>query len=81
MKSSFVSNFRPFRFTDGYGVVTPTSDTDFAGMCRGLGVDGKSALEALRHYIDDTLGRPPRSSFPGVAKLRREALGMMVVQS
>jgi crotonobetainyl-CoA:carnitine CoA-transferase CaiB-like acyl-CoA transferase len=40
MKSSFVSNFRPFRFTDGYGVVTPTSDADFAGMCRGLGVDG-----------------------------------------
>jgi crotonobetainyl-CoA:carnitine CoA-transferase CaiB-like acyl-CoA transferase len=40
MKSSFSSNFRPFRFTDGYGVVTPTSDADFAGMCRGFGVDG-----------------------------------------
>jgi crotonobetainyl-CoA:carnitine CoA-transferase CaiB-like acyl-CoA transferase len=40
MKSSFVSNFRPFRFTDGYGTVTPTSDADFAGMCRCLGVDG-----------------------------------------
>lgn len=40
MKSSFVSNFRPFRFTDGYGIVTPTSDADFAGMCRGFGVDG-----------------------------------------
>jgi crotonobetainyl-CoA:carnitine CoA-transferase CaiB-like acyl-CoA transferase len=40
MKSSFSSNFRPFRFTDGYGVVTPTSDADFAGMCRGLGVEG-----------------------------------------
>jgi crotonobetainyl-CoA:carnitine CoA-transferase CaiB-like acyl-CoA transferase len=40
MKSSFSSNFRPFRFTDGWGVVTPTSDADFAGMCRGLGVDG-----------------------------------------
>jgi crotonobetainyl-CoA:carnitine CoA-transferase CaiB-like acyl-CoA transferase len=40
MKSSFSSNFRPFRFTDGYGVVTPTSDADFAGMCKGFGVDG-----------------------------------------
>ena len=45
-----------------------------------LGVDGKSAVEALRHYIDYTLGRPPRSNFPGVAKVRREALGMMVVR-
>ncbi len=40
MKSSFSSNFKPFRFTDGYGVVTPTSDADFAGMCKGFGVDG-----------------------------------------
>jgi crotonobetainyl-CoA:carnitine CoA-transferase CaiB-like acyl-CoA transferase len=40
MKSSFSSNFKPFRFTDGYGVVTPTSDADFAGMCKGFGVEG-----------------------------------------
>jgi crotonobetainyl-CoA:carnitine CoA-transferase CaiB-like acyl-CoA transferase len=40
MKSSFVSNFRPFRFTDGWGIVTPTSDADFSGMCRAFGVDG-----------------------------------------
>jgi hypothetical protein len=46
-----------------------------------LGVDSESAPEALRHYLDDTLGRPPRSNFPGVAKLRREALGMMVMRS
>ena len=38
--SSFVKGFRPFRFEDGWGIVTPTSDADFAGMCRGLGVDG-----------------------------------------
>jgi crotonobetainyl-CoA:carnitine CoA-transferase CaiB-like acyl-CoA transferase len=38
--SSFVANFRPFRFTDGWGIATPTSDADFAGMCRALGVDG-----------------------------------------
>lgn len=38
--SSFVSNFRPFRFVDGWGICTPTSDANFAGMCRALGVDG-----------------------------------------
>jgi crotonobetainyl-CoA:carnitine CoA-transferase CaiB-like acyl-CoA transferase len=38
--SSFVAGFRPFRFVDGWGVVTPTSADDFIGMCRGLGVDG-----------------------------------------
>jgi crotonobetainyl-CoA:carnitine CoA-transferase CaiB-like acyl-CoA transferase len=30
----------PLRFTDGWGVVTPTGDADFAGMCKALGVDG-----------------------------------------
>jgi len=38
--SSFVANFRPFRFRDGWGICTPTSDADFAGMCRAMGVDG-----------------------------------------
>ena len=32
--SSFVAGFRPMRFVDGWGIVTPTSDADFAGMCR-----------------------------------------------
>jgi crotonobetainyl-CoA:carnitine CoA-transferase CaiB-like acyl-CoA transferase len=38
--SSFVSNFRPFEFLDGWGICTPTSDADFAGMCRAFGVEG-----------------------------------------
>jgi crotonobetainyl-CoA:carnitine CoA-transferase CaiB-like acyl-CoA transferase len=38
--SSFVAGFRPFRFNDGWGIVTPTSDADFAGMCRALDVAG-----------------------------------------
>jgi crotonobetainyl-CoA:carnitine CoA-transferase CaiB-like acyl-CoA transferase len=38
--SSFVAGFRPMRFVDGWGIVTPTADADFAGMCRALGVDG-----------------------------------------
>jgi crotonobetainyl-CoA:carnitine CoA-transferase CaiB-like acyl-CoA transferase len=38
--SSFVAGFRPMRFDDGWGIVTPTSDHDFAGMCKALGVEG-----------------------------------------
>jgi crotonobetainyl-CoA:carnitine CoA-transferase CaiB-like acyl-CoA transferase len=38
--SSFVSTFKPFRFTDGWGIATPTSDADFAGMCKAFAVDG-----------------------------------------
>jgi crotonobetainyl-CoA:carnitine CoA-transferase CaiB-like acyl-CoA transferase len=38
--SSFVAGFAPFRFIDGWGSITPTSDRDFAGMCRALGVTG-----------------------------------------
>jgi crotonobetainyl-CoA:carnitine CoA-transferase CaiB-like acyl-CoA transferase len=40
MNSSFVAGFRPMRFVDGWGVVVPTTDADFAGMCRALGVEG-----------------------------------------
>ncbi len=38
--SSFVQGFKPMRFADGWGIATPTSDADFVGICRGLGVDG-----------------------------------------
>ncbi len=38
--SSFVAGFQPMRFADGWGIVTPTSDHDFAGMCKALDVDG-----------------------------------------
>lgn len=38
--SSFVAGFRPFRFDDGWGIVTPTSDADFAGLCKALDVPG-----------------------------------------
>lgn len=38
--SSFVAGFEPMRFEDGWGIVTPTSDADFAGMCKALGVEG-----------------------------------------
>jgi crotonobetainyl-CoA:carnitine CoA-transferase CaiB-like acyl-CoA transferase len=38
--SSFVAGSQPFRFVDAWGIVTPTSDHDFVGMCRALGVEG-----------------------------------------
>ncbi|HZP28635.1 MAG TPA: CaiB/BaiF CoA-transferase family protein [Acidimicrobiia bacterium] len=37
---SFAAGARPFRFTDGWAVATPTADADFFGMCRAFGVDG-----------------------------------------
>jgi crotonobetainyl-CoA:carnitine CoA-transferase CaiB-like acyl-CoA transferase len=40
MNSSFVAGFQPMRFIDGWGIVTPTSDADFAGMCKALDVEG-----------------------------------------
>jgi crotonobetainyl-CoA:carnitine CoA-transferase CaiB-like acyl-CoA transferase len=40
LNSSFVAGFRPMRFADGWGITTPTSDHDFAGMCKALGVSG-----------------------------------------
>ncbi|HEX7096016.1 MAG TPA: CaiB/BaiF CoA-transferase family protein [Acidimicrobiales bacterium] len=50
---SFAAGARPFRFLDGWGVATPTSDSDFFGMCRAFGVDGyddpRVASPTLRH--------------------------------
>jgi crotonobetainyl-CoA:carnitine CoA-transferase CaiB-like acyl-CoA transferase len=40
MNSSFTQGSRPFRFADGWGIATPTSDADFHGMCIALGVEG-----------------------------------------
>lgn len=40
MSSSFTQGSRPFRFLDGWGIATPTSDADFHGMCEALGVEG-----------------------------------------
>lgn len=45
MPSNFVANFKPMRFADGWGIATPTSDEDFAGICAALGVEGADAPE------------------------------------
>lgn len=53
--SSFVAGFRPMGFVDGWGIVTPTSDHDFAGMCAALEVEGfddprvATSAERLKH--------------------------------
>jgi crotonobetainyl-CoA:carnitine CoA-transferase CaiB-like acyl-CoA transferase len=40
MPSSFNAGFQPMRFLDGWGIVVPTTDADFAGMCKALDVAG-----------------------------------------
>ena len=40
MPSSFNAGFSPMRFRDGWGIVVPTTDADFAGMCKSLDVEG-----------------------------------------
>jgi crotonobetainyl-CoA:carnitine CoA-transferase CaiB-like acyl-CoA transferase len=56
-KSSFSSGFAPFRFADGWGICTPTSDADFAGMCAAFGVSGPDVDEVsnivVRHTSPD----------------------------
>jgi crotonobetainyl-CoA:carnitine CoA-transferase CaiB-like acyl-CoA transferase len=37
---SFSSLAVPIRFADGFGMVTPTNDHDFVGMCKAFGVEG-----------------------------------------
>lgn len=63
--SSFVADFPPFRFADGWGIVTPTTERDFAGMCRAFDVDGwddpRLATMAVRNenpeYTKELVGR------------------------
>jgi crotonobetainyl-CoA:carnitine CoA-transferase CaiB-like acyl-CoA transferase len=38
--STVIAGFDPILFADGWGVVTPTGDKQFAGFCRALGVEG-----------------------------------------
>ena len=64
---------KPFRFTDAWGIVTPTSDHDFAGMCRALGVEGyddprvATIVERFKHR-DDT-ARMMESCYANASRL------------
>ncbi len=37
--SRVVGGFQPMRFVDGWGIIVPTSDSDFVRMCKALEVD------------------------------------------
>jgi crotonobetainyl-CoA:carnitine CoA-transferase CaiB-like acyl-CoA transferase len=55
--ASFSAGARPFRFTDGWAVATPTANSDFFGMCKAFGVDGwddaRVASPSLRQQNPD----------------------------
>ncbi len=59
--ASFSAGARPFRFTDGWAVATPTANSDFFGMCRAFGVDQwddpRVASPALRQQNPDVSRR------------------------
>jgi crotonobetainyl-CoA:carnitine CoA-transferase CaiB-like acyl-CoA transferase len=58
-RSSFNAGFEPMRFHDGWGIVVPTTDADFAGMCKALSVEGfddpRIATMAQRRLNRDVL--------------------------
>jgi crotonobetainyl-CoA:carnitine CoA-transferase CaiB-like acyl-CoA transferase len=62
---SFAAGARPFRFTDGWGVCTPTGDADFFGMCRAFDVEG----------WDD-----PRIASPTLRMKNRDVTGALMAQ-
>ena len=71
--SSFVQNFRPFRFTDGWGVCTPTSDANFAGMCQAFDVEGyddpRVATIVQRAQHRDLVGRLVQQCYAAAATM------------
>jgi crotonobetainyl-CoA:carnitine CoA-transferase CaiB-like acyl-CoA transferase len=73
LPSSFVAGSRPLRFKDGWGIVTPTSDHDFAGMCRALGAEGyddpRVATIAERFKHRDLMARVMESCHANAASL------------
>ncbi|BBY57453.1 CaiB/BaiF CoA transferase family protein [Mycolicibacterium sarraceniae] len=71
--SSFTQGFRPFRFIDGWGVVTPISDSDFTGMCRALDAPGSDdprlATADLRNQHRPLMGEVMQACYAGAEKL------------
>ncbi len=74
--SSFVASFRPFRFVDGWGIATPTSDGDFVGIMRALEIDGaddpRVATIAERVQHPDLVGRMMDDVYVAAAALTTE---------
>jgi crotonobetainyl-CoA:carnitine CoA-transferase CaiB-like acyl-CoA transferase len=71
--SSFTSGFKPFRFVDGWGVVTPISDSDFTGMCRALEAPGaddpRLATAELRNQHRPLMAQVMTACYAGAEKL------------
>lgn len=69
----FSSRAVPISFADGHGMVTPTSDADFAGMCRAFGVEGyddpRVATATLRQQNMDLM-----AELMGACYARAEAM-------
>ena len=74
---SFAPTSTPMRFVDGWGVVTPVSDADFAGTCRAFGVDGyddpRVATIAQRRRHRDVAGRLMHRCREAASRLTTEA--------
>ncbi|MCV7178326.1 CaiB/BaiF CoA transferase family protein [Mycolicibacterium sphagni] len=74
--SSFTQGFKPFRFIDGWGVVTPISDSDFTGMCRALDAPGADdpllATADLRNQHRPLMGQVMKACYAGAEKLTVE---------
>ncbi|HEX5267159.1 MAG TPA: CoA transferase [Acidimicrobiales bacterium] len=73
---SFAPPSTPMRFVDGWGVVTPVSDADFAGTCRALGVGGyddpRVATIAERRRHRDVAGDLMRRCREAASRLTTE---------
>ncbi len=83
--SSFVASFRPFRFVDGWGIATPTSDGDFVGIMRALEIDGaddpRVATIAERVQHPDVVGRMMDDVYVAAAALTTdEAMARLEAQ-
>ena len=85
MPSNFVANFKPMRFSDGWGIATPTSDADFAGICAALGVEGADAAEVAtmvaRATDPQAMGQMMERIYAAAAQLTTsEAIGRLEAQ-
>ncbi len=83
--SSFVQNFRPLRFLDGWGICTPTSDANFAGMCRAFDVDGyddpRVATIVERGRNREFTGKLLEQCYAAAAQMTTaEAIGRMEIE-
>ena len=93
LNSSFVSTFRPFRFSDGWGIATPTADKDFLGMCRAFGIqDDDPRLQTIavrnqnREFVAEVMDAvyavaTTLSTEDAIARLEAETVPCGVVKS